>query len=272
MNARPALWLDFYDYAATLLENGSVPWLDQARFSAFHGRAQALLKSGVVHLPVEPIADALLAANPALVDAMRAKSRTGYPLRRLLEEPALREAVARLLEPLRAANADRPLALMVPSPRRWLALAYRAARGQALAAEVAGNGDEIGAAAVYVADFLRAFADCGLDAVVLVESPGQAPASAQELSWYDPVINKAHHYRWEVGLLDASPQEPVSAGGVDFHIAPTLPEGMAGGIMLGPDFWMGTRPPAPGAGCFHYAVVPAAAVPETVLQRLTEMA
>ena len=190
---KPGVWLDFYDYGARLLANGDIPWLDQANFSAFFGKAQALLKSGVVSLPVERVTDALLTAHPSVRDEMRAKSRTSYPLRRLLEQALLRETVAGLLAPLRAANADRPLVLAVPSPRRWLALAYEQAHGRPLDPAIAGNGDEIGGAAMFVADFLGAFSESGVDAVLLAETPGIAALDEQQISWYGPVLNKAHH-------------------------------------------------------------------------------
>ena len=265
----PVLWIDFYDYAARLFPGGGVvPWFDDAAFAAFHGKAQSLLDSDVISLPVGRVAEALLQARPALVEAMGAKSRPAYPLRRLLEDDALRDAVAGLLAPLRAADGERPLALVLPSPRCWLAAAYASAHGRPLAPEVADDADEIDGAAVYVADFLRAFAGAGVDLVLLCEDDAGGPASAEALALYDPVVKTARHYRWAVGLLDVGGRLPAGAGqDLDVVIAPT-PDGARGGAVLPEAFWQhGDAPQALGARLV-YASIPAGTVPEIVLERL----
>jgi len=268
----PPVWLDFYDYASALLAgNGGIPWFDDAAFAAFHGKAQSLLRSDVVGLPVARIAAALLDAKPDLVAAMKAKSRPAYPLRRLLEEESLRQAVTALLTPLRAAAADRPLALVIPSPRLWLALAYAAAHGAPLDAETATDGDEIDGAAVYVADFLRCFADAGIDFVLLSEAENDGPANAESLSWYEPVFKTARHYRWEIGLLDPAGKLPAAdAAALDFLITPTPGTAIACGRILPAAFWADGES-ALGQGRFSYGAVPVGAVPEIVLDRIASL-
>lgn len=267
----PLLWLDFYDYAGPLLAAGVIPWFDDAAFAAFHTKAQSLLRGDVVGLPLGRLAEALLAAQPALAVAMRAKSRPAYPLRRLLEDEALRRAAQALLMPLRAAAAERPLALVLPSPRHWLALAYGLAHGAPLAAEAAADGDEIDGAAVYVADFLRGFADAAVDLVLLCETAADGPADAAALAWYDPVFKTARHYRWEIGLLDPVGRlAPADGAALDFLIAPEPGAGAAGGCLLPAAFWQAGGP-VPAGGRFSYGVVPAGAVPETVLERIASL-
>lgn len=270
---KPPVWLDFYDYAGALFAGaGGIPWFDDATFAAFHGKAQSLLRSDVVGLPVARIVAALLAARPALAAAMKAKPRPAYPLRRLLEDEALRAAVAALLPPLRAAAGDSPLALVIPSPRQWLAQAYLAAHGTPLAADIAADGDEIDGAAVYVADFLRGFADAGIDLVLLCESNVDGPVSAEALSWYDPVFKTARHYRWQVGLLDPAGRLPAGeAGALDFLVAPAVGEGMAGGAILPAEFWRDGAHDAARAGRLSFGEVPVGAVPETVLERIASL-
>lgn len=270
--AKP-LWLDFYDYAGALFAGGTgIPWFDDAAFAAFHGKAQSLLRSDVVGLPVARLAAALLAARPELAAAMQAKSRPGYPLRRLLEDEALRRAAAALLPPLRAAAADGPLALAIPSPRCWLASAYAAAHGTALAADVAADGDEIDGAAVYVADFLREFSAAGIDVVLLCESASDGPANAEALSWYEPVFKTARHYRWEIGLLDPAGRLPAAdAGALDFLIGPASDAGTAGGTILPAEFWYDGSHDAAKAGRLRFGEVPVGAVPETVLERIASL-
>lgn len=268
----PAVWLDYYDYAATLLAHGHVPWFDQAQFASFHSMAQSLLRSDVISLSLEPLAAAWLSSNPILREAMKAKSRPGFPLRILLQDSQLRENVSGLLSPLRSSHGQKPLALVVPSPRRWLASAYQAAHGEALEAAVASDADEIDGASVFLADFLRSFAESDIDALVLMENPDEAPASEDQLSWYDPVINTARHYRWQIGVLDPAPVAPLSLGDtIDFCIAPSLAAGTLGGLMLDVDFWQGGTVLPLGKGQFRYAIIPLSANPETVLQQLARL-
>ena len=108
---------------------------------------------------------------------MAAKRRAVYPLKTLLADEGLRAHLVELARNLRAGNAGLPLVLVLPSPRRWLALAQeQGAPGET------GEADEeaIDSASVYIADFLRAFGDCGVDAMLLLdeqESAESEPAS-----------------------------------------------------------------------------------------------
>jgi hypothetical protein len=263
----PLVWLDFYDYAgARLAGAGGIPWLDDAAFAAFHGKAQGLLGSDVITVPVERIADALLLAQPALSGAMREKKRPAYPLRRLLEDAGLRQAVSALLAPLRAADGERPLALVLPSPRQWLAAAYACAHGEPLADEVANDPDEIDGAAVYVANFIGEFASAGVDLVLLCESPDDGARSADDLALYDSVFKTCRHFRWAVGLLDPGGLLPVhDAAALDVLIAP----GGTREARVPEAFWMaGGEALAPANARLYQGVIPADAVPEMVLDRL----
>lgn len=266
-----SVWIDGYQYCAALFGT-SVPWLDQAAFSAFHSKMQGLLRSDVVALPVEEVAAALLASEPGLARDMAAKARAAYPLRRLLEDERLRAAVTSLLVVLRAASGSSPLALVIPSPRRWFALAYEAARGEPPSEDVARDIDEIDGASVYVADFLRVFAESGVDILLIAETPGEAPADVEMLEAYQSVFNAARHYRWEIGLLDTGATVPPQRGEYLDAVITRAPDGtgMAGSV-VDEAFFDGGDVPAFGTGCFHYVVVPPQARPEGVLERLSEL-
>ena len=265
------LWIDFDAYVAKLFD-APVPWLNQVDFAAYYGKAQGLLRSDVIALSAESVAAALLASDAELQQALAAKSRNVYPLRRLLEEPRLRTAIASLLIVLRAAHGERPLALTIPSPRRWLALAYQAAHGLALDTEIAGDADEIDGASVYVADFLRSFATSQIDILLLCESPGQAPADEEQLACYQSVVNIARHYRWQLGLLDqAALVAPFRGDSLDFCIAPSLAASALGGVIPEAEFWQGSPAPGLANGQFHYLNVPALLQPEFVLERLVAL-
>lgn len=257
------LWLDYGAYAARLLANGAAPWLDADAAGAWLRKAQSLLKSDVVVLPVAAVTEQWLRARPELAAAMAAKSRAVFPLKTLLADAPLRAHLVELARVLRALFDKQPLVLALPSPRRWAALAY----SQAYTGETPElDADVVDSAAAYVADFLRAFADCGIDGLLLCEDAASAPATADDLALYQPVFNVAAHYRWDAGL-QLPPGSPGAAGdGPAFVLADEPLAGLPTGIAVPPAFWTGAAPP-PAAG-FRYAEIPAEAQPERVLERL----
>lgn len=261
---RRALWLDYADYAGALLAGGTVPWLDVSALVAWQRKAQGLLQSDVIELPLGAVCAAWLQAHPALRTAMAAKRRTLYPLRTLLADEALRRHLAELAAGLRASFAAQPLALACPSPTRWLLDSYHQACGEA-----PDVGDEdIEDAAVYVADFLRGFGDAGLDVLLLQEA--DAPATADALGRYQPVLNVAAHYRWALGLA-APAGADAGAAALDFVVAPQPAAARYAAQLVPPAYWSGGAAPECPAGGFRYAGIPRDAQPEAVLQRLAAL-
>ncbi|MGE3774267.1 MAG: hypothetical protein AB7I32_15180, partial [Gammaproteobacteria bacterium] len=107
------------------------------------------------------------------------------------------------------------------------------------------------------------------DGLLLEETAGAEPACAEELEWYRPVVNVAAHYRWDLGLRLPEASDFVGeATPMDFVIAPRAIAGAVYGDVLSPAFWDGAAPDPAAASRFHYASVPATAVPERVLARL----
>lgn len=266
----PALWLDDSDYSERLLANGRTPWGDVAEYVAYRRKAHGLLRPDFVVLPLGRFADAHVAADAALRDAMAAKKRAVVPARTLLADEAWRAHLTELLKAMRAAFGSAPLVLALPSPRALVAQAYRLAFGPDAQVEV--GGDEADACAVYVADFLSAFGESGVDGVLLEEAEGAEPAASEEIAWYQPVLNLAAHYRWDLGLrLPSAAGFSGPAEGVQFVIAPTAIVGAANGLALGAGFWNGDAPAAVPSGGFRYACVPPDAVPENVLERLATL-
>ncbi|MFV0934746.1 hypothetical protein [Pseudomonas jessenii] len=269
---RRCIWIDYYRYAESL-SGVTAPWLDKHAFIAFHTQIQSLLYSDVITLPVEAVADALVASDESLCRAMAAKSRSVYPLRRLLEEARLRSSVADLLGVLRAQYVDVPLALSVPSPRRWLSIAYETAQGKPLPPDAANDRDAIESASVYLADFLRGFAAFGVDVLLMVESSGEAPADTEQLAAYQAAIVSARHCGWETGLLDAGAlTAPVRSEGLDFYIAPvdTAGDGLAGNL-VGVEFFDGMLPVRLDQEQFYCTSIPVHAKLDDALKRLTEL-
>jgi hypothetical protein len=259
-----ALWLDSHAYAARLLAGGDAPWLDTAAFVAWQRKAQGLLKPDVAVLPLAPAIDAWLGAHAPLRESMRAKSRTTYALKVLLADEPLRAHLVELARGLRAGVAGVPLALVTPTPRAWVAIAHAQAQG----AQADVGDDDADSAAVYVADFLRAFGDAGIDALLLDEAVGYAPDAAG-LACYQSIVNLAAHYRWDVGLHLAAGAATTLPDGWTFAVAARALPGTASGVVVDEDFWSGAD--APSAASFRYARIPADAPPERVLQRLAAL-
>jgi len=268
VHAQPGrmVWLDATDYAAALFAGGQAPWLDAIALVAWYRKMQGLLNSDVVTVPVWRIAIAWLDAYPELRVSMAARSRAVYPLRVLLADESFRSHIGNIVRALRSVVGDALLALALPSPRRAVAAAYETAFPDGPPAEV--GEDETDAAAPYIADFLREFADVSVDALLLEEDASSEPASSVEVAWYQTVFNVTAHYRWDVGLRVPGERYPSSAAGPAFVIAPRPQPGALAGLELSPDFWEGAEPPPLSESGFRFAVIPARAQPEFVLERL----
>ena len=236
------IWLDSHNYTGRLLAGGAPPWLDVAAFVAWQRKAQGLLKGSVASLPVAPVAAAWLEAHPDLRDAMGAKTRSVYPLKTLLADERLREHLVEMASGMRAALTGL-LALALPSPRAWVALAYRQGHGETV--EV--GEDEADSASVYMADFLRAFGEVGLDAVLLQEASEDQPEQGRGLARLPGRLQRRFHYKWDVGLQLPSATALSGAAPADlaFVVASdTVLDGLPHGIALGDEFWNGAERPA----------------------------
>ena len=263
-SGKPVLWIEATAYAERLMSNGKVPWCNAAEVVAWHRKAQGLLKSDIVALPLAAVAEAWRQADEELAAEMGEKKRTTAPLKILLACEPLRAHIVEILKGLRASYGSNPLALVVPSPRRWVGDAYAAAHGEM--PEV--GEDEADGAAMYVADFLRAFGESGIDLLLLEETAETAPASAAEIKWYQSVFNIAAHYRWESGLRIPVPHNIVGAEGINFCIGPEAVAGLTTGLALSAAAWQSGEVPALPQGGFRFVEVPVDSVPETTLERL----
>ncbi len=268
------LWLDSDAYAWRLFGGDPRQLLQPAEYVGLQRKAQGLLRSDVVALDVAAVARVMLEARPALREAMTQKRRAMAPLKTLAADAGLRQGIDDLLSGLRGSFASTPLALVMPSPRRWLRESYALTFGADAGIDI--GEDEIDSAAVQLADFLRHFGESGIDVLLMSESADDPPASSDELEWYRPVLNVAAHYRWDVGLrLDAAPATPLGADGIGFVIAPPSDGSALAGVcghVIAPAFWSDSNAvAAPDAADFRYAAIAADAKPETVLARLAAL-
>jgi hypothetical protein len=256
------LWLDDHSYASQLLANNAAPVLEVADYVAFRRQAAALLASDVVQFSLTTVCHAWLNEHPDLVATMAAKARAVAPLRAMLSDESLRAHLVATVTALRRAFVTRPLVILLPSPRAWVGITC----AQAGLEEIAVGQAEADKAAVYVAEFLRAFAECELDGILLAEQENDQPATADEVTWYQPVFNVASHFRWKAGLLLPGEALPIDLpDDVDFVVARSA-HGVAQTCLIQPaSVWTDESVVASKVGELTYAEIPHDAPPERVL-------
>jgi hypothetical protein len=263
--ARPT-WFDAAAYGrARLLGGGDVPWASPAELSSFFAKIGGMFRSDAVLVDLADLFAQRTAADQQLRAAMAKRSRPGYALRTLLGDEQARSTAVEAVRVLAATSGPVPLVLTVPTPGRWLVAAAQQAGSDPGPPDAA----QAETAAIYSADFLRMFADTGVDGLLLDE--GRVPAG--ELihpEAYRPVLNVADYYEWPVLIqTDAAaawPHGPVP----DIVLwlgsaAPSQPVGRWG-VVADADFWEGADPSA-GADLV-LAAVPAEADPEAVMKRV----
>lgn len=266
----PLLWLDDAAYTERLLANGHTPWLDSGEYVAYRRKVQGLLAADVRAVPLTDFLRAWAKSHEALVSSMAAKSRPVFPARTLLADDALRAHLVETLAGLRSAFADAPLVLALPSPCAMVRFAWQLAFGEN--AEVEVGGDETDSCAVYLAEFLRSFESVGVDALLLEEATGAGPVTAERLDWYQPVLNVARHYRWDIGIqLPAGVDAEDGLSALSFVVGAQAWEGAVHVVRVPERFWeTGTLENARD-GQHRFATVPPDGVPETVLERLSAL-
>ncbi len=263
--ARPT-WFDAAAYGrARLLGGGDVPWASSAELSSFFAKIGGMFRSDAVLVDLADLFAQRTAADQQLRAAMAKRSRPGYALRTLLGDEQARSTAVEAVRVLAATSGPVPLVLTVPTPGRWLVAAAQQAGSDPGPPDAA----QAETAAIYSADFLRMFADTGVDGLLLDE--GRVPAG--ELihpEAYRPVLNVANYYEWPVLIqTDAAaawPHGPVPD--IALWLGSAAPSQPAGrwGVVADADFWEGADPSA-GADLV-LAAVPAGADPEAVMKRV----
>jgi hypothetical protein len=253
-------WLDWFDYGKrVVLNDRDIPWGDTIALVNFIGQGRSLLKLGVVSLDLGDYFAWWLQENPSVVETMAGKKRIGFALKTFLGSPALRADLKDLVGSVASAS-ETPLMLVVPSPRQLLPWAHDTANGvlTEMVEDIAAD-----SATVYLADFLREFADCGI-AGILVREQGTQDFGATLGCLYRPLNNIGEAYQWSVGL-DLNGARANELDDFDFVISDS---GDCASLVAHPlphDFWE-TGECHPGA--FVFGKIPVDAVPEKVLEIL----
>ncbi|MEH7483166.1 hypothetical protein V7157_19290, partial [Neobacillus drentensis] len=166
-----------------------------------------------------------------------------------------------------------PIVLMVPSPQKWMIWLK-----EQLNLESKLTSDEIDAATMYVADFLRSFSTLGISGITLMEQTNFSIELTECLGIYESIFNVAEHYHWALGFhVEEFQQELIKLQEkAEFVLFERSQEGIHpngnafGGF--GPDFWSGYKEklPIPKIGLV-YGSIPEDANPEIVLDTLTSL-
>lgn len=248
-----ALVLDSQAYAQAVLRQGrEVPWSSPQEVANHYGQAQSLLHSDAVVLDLRSPMQAYLDEHPAIVDAMGARSRIGYALRTMLSNEDLAERLLELVSVI-GQTVGTPVLVQLPSPRVWLAWAH----------ELAGVGDiaeitpeDIDDYTPYIANWIQGLPAEAVSGVILDERWPQANGPARvDPGVYTPIANVAGHQRWALLIRDA--EQLYHLDGEHADVVPA-------------SLWHEDAVDLPAVGgAFWFAEIPASAVPETVLARLT---
>ena len=262
-------WLSYHAYARNLLlGTGSDPWTGASAFVQYFAQANRLLRPEVAVIDVGDLYRSWIGSNAEALATLAGKRRPMAATKAMLEFP---EPKALLREIVTAAafqlNQTIPLVLSLPSPRQWFWWANTLASGSDL--EI--SSDDAENASVYVADYIRAFADLDLSGLLFEENPEHRLEGDRPFDAYRPVFNVAKHYRWPLAirLPDSYAAFTVEPEDVALIIGATPVEGV--GTVWGQDvsssLWQDDALPV-GAAYPRFVAIPANEIPETVLDRL----
>lgn len=188
----PRLILDAGDYAqAVLLQGKAIPWQDATAYANHLGQMVALLKPQATVMGIDKMIKQALSDNTELVAAMGEKSRSGFALKTFMGDESFKAAVGNVVatttKMLRV-----PIIVQLPSPLDMLSLTAAAAHP---GSEQVFDDDDAENAAVYFADWLRAFTDADIAGLMFDERVTVVAEQA-----YQPIKNTADHYQWCVGV------------------------------------------------------------------------
>ncbi|MFT5426361.1 MAG: hypothetical protein ACI9ZT_001302 [Gammaproteobacteria bacterium] len=270
----PRLWIDFNAYTKNLLlGKNENPWTSPASYMSFYGQAHGLVKAEIVVLNVWDLFHHWMLEDEEAIPSMAGKRRVTVALKTMLEAFAPRELLAEVITAMSNYYGESvPMVLVLPSPRLFLAKAHKAAN----AVDVEPDESNIDTASMYLADFLRYFSETNLSGVLLMEDSALMPANGAELSWYQPVINVAKHYRWSVGVyLPSVDTDFTVPDDINFSIVSNEPgvEVSAMGKDITSQLWnsQDTQVLDSERKGFYYLTIPTDAKPEAVLETLSSI-
>ena len=264
----PRLWVNFNKYAKNLLLGSDAnPWTTPASYLSFYTQAHALVKAEVVLIDIWDLFHHWMEDDENAIKSMSEKSRATFASKVLLEAYAPRELLAEVLIAMNDNYGNSvPIVLVIPSPRSLLARSHQAATKN----DLEPTEMSVDTVSMYMADFLRYYSETNLSGILLVEDEKLLPLSAEEIAWYQPVLNVAKHYRWSVGLQLPFQNEGFNAPDeIDFTIIPEQSAACSNslGVDISHSLWASSDTKE-NTG-FNYFTIPEDINPETVLETLS---
>ncbi len=191
-NQTCSLIINAEDYAQhVLLQDKAIPWYDATAYANHLKQTVALLKPQVAVISLDKMIEHELSNNQQLTTAMGEKSRAGYALKILMADERLKAAASALVVSS-VLTQSIPIMIQLPSPLQLLYLTARAAKSDT---DDEFDADDAENAAIYIADWLRAFKEAGIAGLIFDERKGDISLEA-----YQPITNTAVHYQWVIGV------------------------------------------------------------------------
>jgi hypothetical protein len=265
---RTPIWIDATKYGQKLLNNDKeIAWEDIGACVSYHRQLQGLINSDVIAVQVGDFYRNWFDRHPALKSTMKEKKRLGYALRTLLADLEAKKQLNEFVKALCDCYPDTPVTLVLPSPKQWMKQAYCYARD---CDTVDVSWEDAESASMYMADFLRNFSDCDISAILLSDQLGDGVENDLHLQAYQPVINTAEHYRWQIVLSGALESfRPKSDSGICFNLCSSYSSNT--GVFQSAAEWKNSTLPLFSGEGFLFVEVPKDAVPEEVLEELDHL-
>ena len=249
----PRLLIDAREYAQrVLLQGAEIPW-EPAAHARLLAQVGAMLRPDPTLVELTAFGCGGTERRPALRERFTGARRATAGLRALLADETLAADAVELVRVV-AATSARPVAVQILSPAAWLSDLAPAARDSAFDADDAEN------ASVYLADWVRRFAELPVDTLVLDgrqapggEEPGGEALAGEALGAYGPLVGVTEHYRWTLALRGEDHLD-LAAGG--------------GGV-LDARFWAGSPVEVPQDAALVLSRIDPGAEPEEVLAART---
>jgi hypothetical protein len=267
------LWLNYHGYAKHLLagDDGN-PWASAGAFLAFFSQAQGLLRPSVAILDVRDMYLTWLKTDTAARTELSGKRRPMAAMKYVFEaekpRALLREIISAVAFQLKDST---PLVLSVPSPRHWFWLAASQSSG----ADIDVSSDDAENAAVYLADFVRAFSDLPISGILLEERAEVTITEQDAFTCYKPVFNVSKHYRWPVCVRLPKQGGPYQFDATDIAMVigaePSNPTGIVWAVDVSDAAWSASSLPALSSEQILFIDIPTNEVPEKVLDTLNKV-
>lgn len=265
------LWLKSSAYTRRLLQGSAEAdvWQSPAGYLAWFSQAHGLLRPDVAMVEIGELYDAWIAREGGLEERLGKRRTPTMALRRLLEDDTPRVLLAEVLDAVDAhLRGQTPIALAMPSPRRWLRHANRLASQP----DDPPDDDTVEDATIYLTELLRSVSAKPVSCVLLEEAPDDAELLPSVFARYRSLANLAQHYRWSLALRLPRGLAPVPVAGFDAVIADdgaTAAE--IASVAVGRDAsaaFAQAAAPAAVANGFRFVELAPSLRPETVLDTL----